>query len=369
MSQILTEKYAKAVIWHGGLDVDAAEAAALAHDLGHPPFGHIAEQELDHLSREAGSQMHIDFDGFEGNAQTFRIVVRLATGDVETADGGLNLTRATLRGILKYPWLRSDEGMQSKKWGAYKTEADLLKWARMASSSTVRSLEAEIMDWSDEITYAVADVCDFYRAGAIPLHMFTNGRSRLLSRFFDDVFSRAKALEPRRAQLEEALGSLLAVMSFDESYSGTATQDKEIRRFEQTLRRRYLEDIRLNESMAGAARGSRLSINPDLLDEVGMLKQLTWHYVILAPELANEQEGQRRALRQVFEAFLEASHPRKKPYLFPERYRRQIEAARDDHPGVILRIIVDYIASMSEPQFWRVHGILTGKTHAWNRIT
>ena len=91
----------------GGLDPDSAEAAGLAHDLGHPPFGHIAEEELDQLVREAGLQ-----DGYEGNAQSFRIVTRLASSDArdlkQRSIAGLNLTRTTLDGILKYPWASGD---------------------------------------------------------------------------------------------------------------------------------------------------------------------------------------------------------------------------------------------------------------------
>src|SRR5207249_8576918 len=100
----------------GGLSPDVVEAAALAHDLGHPPFGHIAEKELDKLVRERGVS-----DGFEGNAQSFRVVTALAVRSMES--DGLNLTRATLNGVLKYPWFRETSGTKKeRKWGAYHTE-------------------------------------------------------------------------------------------------------------------------------------------------------------------------------------------------------------------------------------------------------
>jgi len=91
----------------------------LAHDLGHPPFGHIAEEELDGLVRCAGVA-----DGFEGNAQSLRIVCRLTIGDGWTKDAdeavpvsGLNLTRSTLAGVIKYPWAHGENPDKPKKWG------------------------------------------------------------------------------------------------------------------------------------------------------------------------------------------------------------------------------------------------------------
>jgi dGTPase len=102
------------------LDPDSVEASALVHDLGHPPFGHIAEREL---NRFACSH---DADGFEGNAQSFRLVTRLAQRFPTASSGedwGLNLTRRTLDGILKYPWFRDpDDAFRERKWGAYRSD-------------------------------------------------------------------------------------------------------------------------------------------------------------------------------------------------------------------------------------------------------
>jgi dGTPase len=106
----------------GGLDPDVVEAAALLHDLGHPPFGHLAEQELQRLLRLSG-----DTEGFEGNAQSVRIVTRLEVQSELFA--GLNLTRATINASLKYPWTRSQRPAE-RKWGAYETESAYLSFAR-----------------------------------------------------------------------------------------------------------------------------------------------------------------------------------------------------------------------------------------------
>lgn len=144
------------------LDVDATEAAALGHDLGHPPFGHLAEEILAEVMLDAG--------GFEGNAQSFRIVCRLAMRDPEHP--GLNLTPVTLNGMLKYPWLAGEHPTDpiSRKCGAYWSDREQFRAAQGASTVRPgrRTLEAELMDWSDDVTYAVHDLEDFYqrRAGA-----------------------------------------------------------------------------------------------------------------------------------------------------------------------------------------------------------
>lgn len=139
------------------LDVDAAEAAALGHDLGHPPFGHLAEKVLHSKALRAG--------GFEGNPQSFRIVTRLA---LRGPHPGLDLSRQTLNGMLKYPWLYSAEHpKRSRKWGAYSSDERAFHEARQNAVGDERSLEACLMDWADDITYAVHDVDDFSRAGLI----------------------------------------------------------------------------------------------------------------------------------------------------------------------------------------------------------
>jgi len=119
-----------------GLKADTQErasAASLAHDLGHPPFGHVAEDELNLMATEWG--------GFEGNAQTFRILTKLAVRDLRYR--GLNLTAPTLNGVLKYPWIVGDapEGKE-KNWGAYRTERKEFEWVRAGLPKWERTVEA-----------------------------------------------------------------------------------------------------------------------------------------------------------------------------------------------------------------------------------
>jgi len=215
------------------LDVDAAEAAALGHDLGHPPFGHLAEEILADAMRNAG--------GFEGNAQSFRIVCRLAMRDPEHP--GLNLTPATLNGMLKYPWLAGEHPTDpnSTKFGAYWSDREDFLAAQGKSSVRPgqRTLEAELMDWSDDITYAVHDLEDFYRVGLVPLERLrTNGDER--ARFFESFFKPDGSLRSRfdgaaPGRLRDRLDLLFLGRLVFDPFVGTSTQRAQLRQASSTL--------------------------------------------------------------------------------------------------------------------------------------
>lgn len=185
---------AELVKQYGGVDSEVCEAAALAHDLGHPPFGHIAEDELDKLARKRGL-----VDGFEGNAQSFRIITKLSAHP--DTNFGLNLIRATLNAVLKYPWLRDFEDPQSnnlyfRKFGAYYTESDDFKWAREGFGETRhKTLEADIMDYADSIAYSIHDLEDFYRAGLIPLGLLASDTAEY-DKFIDAWTKKPRYITP-----------------------------------------------------------------------------------------------------------------------------------------------------------------------------
>lgn len=346
----------------GGLDPDATEAAALAHDLGHPPFGHIAEDELNKLTRKAGLR-----DGFNGNAQSFRIVTNLAVGNAvakrtrEPIPRGLNLTRGTLNGILKYPWGRGENQQQFDKWGFYSTERAVFNWVRKgyAKGSLMRSVEAEIMDWADDITYAVHDLVDFYCADQIPLDRIADQKdSSERERFLTDVFSRRRTKRKIRPRLDSAFRGIIELFAaINRRYDGALSQQRDLWQLVTILISRYVNRIRL----------SGLTQSPSVVvceerarDEIFMLKESTWHYVILKHELAAQQCGQREAVRTVWMMLLKGARKTSGWTLFPLEYREQLDHARWS-VNLLTRIVTDFVASMSEPEIMRMYRSLRGR--------
>lgn len=360
----------------GGVDPDVAEAAALAHDLGHPPFGHIAEVELDEAAKRCGLS-----DAFEGNAQTFRIVTRLAIRDPRYK--GLNLTRATLNAILKYPWTRSTDGTKrEKKWSVFDTEADEFIFARQMEKpgDTRKSAEAELMDWADDIAYSVHDVEDFYRVGLIPLDRLgkrgtTDADSRELNRFLEGAFARRKTegLEYKAKYTRDELR-----LAFDRvreffigrPYSSTDTDRGDLRVFTSKMISHYVSAISLDTRAAVDPTASRVAIARSPEQEVTMLKELTWFYVINNPALATQQYGQRHVIRTLFEIFEKAATD-DNLNMFPtpsrellERIERQRTMHKSQKQRNRLRVVVDLLAGLTEQQalsmYQRVQAIAPG---------
>ena len=185
-----------------GCDPDLVDAACLAHDIGHSPFGHNGEAALNELGAAIG--------GFEGNAQTLRLLTRL---EPKTEGAGLNLTRATLDATLKYPWF----GEPGTKFGAYAEDAEVFGWIRQGAPDRRPCLEAQVMDWADDVAYSVHDMEDGFHAGLITFKNLKSQTERA------EVSRTAIAYCPggvTEAELTEILDALLALDIWPASYDG-----------------------------------------------------------------------------------------------------------------------------------------------------
>ncbi len=347
----------------GGVHPEVVEAAALAHDLGHPPFGHAAEEVLNGCVTDAGLP-----DGFEGNPQSFRIVTRSAIRSDRFQ--GLNLTRPTLNAILKYPWFRGGRGFKHRKYGVYDTDAKDFDWARKPYPGDQRkSAEAELMDWADDIAYAVHDVEDFYRAGLIPLDRLAADDSER-EQFYAGVRARWRedgiVSDHKNTDLVRAFEGIVGMMPILEPYQGTRFQRAELRGFTATLIGRYVRAIELRVPRTPDER--RVEIRIEALRETTILKELTWHYVIRSPSLAAQQKGQRKVIAELFEIFFNACRSKRSQSrsILPVRYRDQLKhiervgVTDEESSALCARLAADIVAEMTDEQTLYMHQRLTG---------
>lgn len=348
------------------VDPDAVETCCLAHDIGHPPFGHIAEKVLNEEARD-----HMDDGGFEGNAQSFRIVTRLS---VRSPEPGLDLTRQSLDGILKYPWKYwpvdpLPRPKRHRKWGYYRVDSPAFAFAREhwpAETRDVlpaRSIEAEIMDWADDVTYAVHDVDDFFRAGLIPLDRLGQRtgaeRNRFRGLLADAELSDSSPVGSYSLdELVETVTELVALYGPTDPYEHTVAARASLRDFGSKLITEFLEAFTLEDDAENG--GVKLRIDDVALRRVAALKALVAVYVIRRPGLAVVQHGQERMVRELFHAYFKASAPGEDGdrRIFPPGAKAHLEEGAD--PSARARAVVDLIAGMTETAAIQLHRRLTG---------
>ena len=314
-------------------------------------------------------------DGFEGNAQSLRIVSQLAFRSL--AYMGLNLTRATLRAILKYPWTYGKRPLEyQNKWGAYQSEIQSFDHAtgNPNGGPVAKSPEAELMDWADDLTYSVHDVEDFYRAGLIPLHLLRpkmDGKGPddpERERFLKYVWSRKERISDLKHVDEQELDKtfrelMTAYFRIESVYDGTRDQRARLRTFTSNLVNRYINGVSLENNTEGQA---ALKIDALKKKELAILKQLTWYYVIERPGLAVQQHAQRQLIKYLFNVF-RAEVKRSPSHLLPPYYQERLKhvTAREGVGGDgSKRIVCDLIAGMTEHQaitlYQRLNGISLG---------
>jgi len=331
---------------------EVVEAACLAHDLGHPPFGHMGEELLDELVIK-----HNVPEGFEGNAQSFRIVTKLSARFIDGV--GLDLTRAILAACLKYPWFRDTENVKkSKKWASYKSEKEDFYFARKFCDNEDQTVEAQIMDWADDIAYSVHDLEDFHRFNVIPwdrILMNDGERSRIVGRAQAAWF---KAPDDSKELLENAFedlkGSALVpyLELLTKPYTGEWKQRQQLRELTSVLVGRFVKATSFNFET------KTIDVNSDASNQVRILKQITRDYVLSSPSLAAQQYGQRKILETLFNVIMgevDKKNP-KPPKFLPIRLQQLWSLADESVP----RFAADCISSLTEKEAVELHSRLTG---------
>jgi len=317
-----------------GCDPDVVDTAGLAHDIGHPPFGHNGEDALDAMAEACG--------GFEGNAQTLRVLTRLEPKVLHPSGepAGLNLSRAALDASCKYPWpRRSDTG----KFGYYAADEPAFSWMRSGASAGRRCLEAQVMDWADDVAYSVHDVEDGVHSGMIRLGSVDEAARERVCEVATSLYSDRPADD-----LAIVLDALLELPTLRDlaDYDGTAAAQAAVKRATSEL------VGRLSGAAIGATReqygpGPLARYEADLVvpdeaaAECALLKAVAARYVMMRPGAVERQARQRALLTELVDAVLAAA---------PESLDRGLVAAwsasADDAER--LRVVIDQIAQLTD---------------------
>ncbi len=328
-----------------GCDPDLTETAGLCHDLGHPPFGHNGESALNEIA--------VDIGGFEGNAQSFRVLTRLEP-KVITADGtsaGLNLTRAALDSVIKYPWFRT---VGHAKFNVYADDAEVFEWVRAEAPGPRRCLEAQVMDWADDVAYSVHDIEDALYSGYLTPQTLT---SEAAAAHVIDVAASEYAGHLSEMELGQALERLNALTFRPKSFTGSMADLAGLKAMTSGLIGRFSQAaVAATREPSGTQRLLRyradLCVPTEVRAEVAVLKSFAFYYVFHRRGVEQEYAAQRQLLTETVEMLMAqgdaALHP-----TFAEAFR---EADGDD--AARLRVVVDQSASLTDVSVVRWHARL-----------
>lgn len=407
----------------GGCDPVVVQAAAAAHDLGHPPFGHLGEQTLDRVARD---RLGLP-DGFEGNAQTFRILTALDSCDATPR--GLNLTKAVRAAVLKYPWTRNewraiparppeqlprgvgtDAASGALKFSAYSIEAlemsDVLS-VFPAIGKHQQTLECSVMDIADDIAYSVHDLDDFYRAGVLQytsvsaeLNGWLAAQTKLAALDSTELAYRrpGHSLEAAWRKVQEKDAWIADADAFRNSvarvttdlveglltipYDGGLDADRAVAAFTRRWIDRLKGSIRVerNPNM----RSGHVRLSRQAWHDVVVLKFVHTRFVLDRSDLAVYQRGQARVIETLADGFASWLNDPDEAARAPRRLLDSVEAAteeyrqlRDNAPEYLVaagvgtgeadltrlgksRAVIDYVASFTDAQAMSVATLISG---------
>jgi len=350
------------------LSPELAEAAAMAHDLGHPPFGHAGEQTLDACMREVSRNARLTGKNilrFEGNAQTFHILV--AAEPKSPSYPGLNLTRATLAGVMKYPYTQE---IGNDKF-IFASDLSMAQWALKQGGSILKtqnapkrrrpktSIACQILDWADDCAYSVHDVEDALQAQFLHPGELENARfaRRVLAHYEE---TRQDEAVPRLT-LPEVRERLL---DLERRIQPSGQGDE--RALRKSAMRNILNDLITSVSVEDC-RGSRRTdfswrlIVPDEARILSVLcKSVIWEAVITDPRVAAMSAKGREILRDLFQLLMVEVLEKRSVALFPRYYRPIIEDCLGGGQMEAARAVCNFLALMTDMDALRFHDLLRG---------
>lgn len=332
-----------------GMSADLVDMACLAHDLGHPPFGHNGEKALNDWASEIG--------GFEGNAQTLRLLTRIEP-KVFAADGsplGLNLSRAALDAACKYPWARENGvfddggGARSHKFGVYDDDLPVFNWLRIGAKERQKCIEAQVMDFADDVAYSVHDYEDAIVEGFIKLGEVndTAHRKQLIADMSDWAGSGMT-----EAELEAALDRLQSLEEWLVAFDGSDRAHGDLKNLTSALIGSFVS--RAVDATTETYKGVRTRYNADVVvpaevrGEIAVLKGLVSSFLMSHESRKGYYEWQRELLSELADALLAKNGVELDSYCTLAWSKANDDATKH-------RVIVDQIASLTDQSAIKLH--------------
>jgi dGTPase len=346
-----------------GCDPDLVDAACLAHDLGHPPFGHNGESALAVLADAGGA---LACGGFEGNAQSLRLLTRL---EPKVPGAGLNLARATLDAALKYPWLQGQVPPAASpapqnvtlhlpaKYGAYQSDRSAFEWIRAGVPARRRCLEAQVMDWADDVAYSVHDVEDGLQAGLVSLKNLSDHSERVRVSAVALTHYCSPEWAVTAAELETVFAEFMELDCWQFSFDGGPAS---------LVAAKNLTSELVGRLCQAAEDGTRAAAGPDPLSrydadlvvprrqllECALLKAVAAHYVMTRKDAVSEQAREREVITELALAVEQGA-----PATLDPVFQPAWDGAADDQER--RRVIIDQLSSLTDTSALAWHDRLT----------
>ena len=322
-----------------GADPDLMESACLAHDLGHPPFGHNGEEALAKIAESVG--------GFEGNAQSFRLLTRIEakTVDSEGLSVGLNLTRATLDAATKYPWSALEN---SRKFGVYEDDQEIFNWVREDAPIGKTCIEAQIMDWSDDVAYSVHDLEDALVTGQIDIAQLREDLSHLFLVATQDYLP-----DMTEEEAETALDALMNLSCWPKEFDRSHRHLARLKDLTSQLVGRFALAAE-RETREHFGDGDLVRYSANLLVpraqrvEVALLKSMAGHYIIRAEKSQERYATQQKVIIDLVQALREQAPESLESFFLQEWNRATSEREK-------MRVVIDQIASLTDVGAYALH--------------